>query len=82
MDGKCIPKRYRCDKRQDCSDGSDELGCGENKTLSTFQMRGNQATFRMPRSLFKEFCLINNYYFLFYATNSFLIVSSFRMLST
>ena len=33
-DGKCIPERYRCDRRHDCSDMSDEFGCGKSKNNS------------------------------------------------
>ena len=29
--GKCIPAEYECDNENDCGDGSDEAGCGNNK---------------------------------------------------
>lgn len=28
-DGNCIDERRKCDRRQDCRDGSDEIGCDE-----------------------------------------------------
>jgi hypothetical protein len=28
---KCLPKTYRCDAMADCSDETDEIGCGENE---------------------------------------------------
>lgn len=27
--GSCVPKASRCNNSRDCSDGSDEVGCGE-----------------------------------------------------
>ena len=28
-DGACSPNFWKCDGESDCSDGADELGCGE-----------------------------------------------------
>lgn len=28
-DFKCIPKHWKCDKKHDCNDGSDERSCDE-----------------------------------------------------
>ena len=34
--GECIPKAYRCDKDNDCTDGSDETNCPSNTGIHPF----------------------------------------------